>query len=91
LADIIKSSSGLLFAEEVWDDLSLLWDLSPNDPSRVAFTSDSISLLSGTDRIELLIPVPKENGYVFQSEIDYHPTTSIQHGGNVLRSVTGRI
>ncbi len=88
MADIIKSSSGLLFSEEKWDDLSLLWDLSPNDPSRAALTSGSISLLPGTDRIELLIKAPAENGYVFQSNLEYKPTTATQKAGNTLKSVT---
>lgn len=88
MANIIKSSSGLLFAEEAWDDLSLLWDLSPNYPSRVALASDSISLLPGTDRFELLIPAPLENGYVFQSKVEYSPVTELQKAGNTLKSVT---
>lgn len=88
MANISKSSSGLLFEEETWTDLSLLWDLSPNDPSRVVFNSNSISLLPGDQRLELLISAPKERGYVMQSEIEYSPILDTEAAGNTLRSVT---
>lgn len=88
MADIVKSSSGLLYSEEKWTDLSLLWDLSPNDPSRVVLNDNSISLLPGDQRLELLISAPKERGYVIQSEIDYKPTLQAEAAGNTLRSVT---
>ena len=91
MATIIKSSSGFLFSEDKWDDLSLLWDLSPNDPSRVALTSDSISLLPGVDRLELLLPAPMDNGYVMQSEIEYAPKQSAEKAGCVLKSLTNSI
>jgi hypothetical protein len=78
----------LLFAEETWTDLSLLWDLSPNDPSRVVLNSNSISLLPGDKRLELLISTPKERGYVMQSEVDYNPTVATEVAGNTLRSIT---
>lgn len=89
MANIIKSSSGLLFAEELWTDLSLLWDLSPNDPSRVVLNSNSISLLPGDQRLELLISAPKENGYVIQTELDYRPTTASESAGCTMKSITG--
>ena len=88
MANIMKSSSGLLYTEETWTDLSLLWDLSPNDPSRVVLNDNSISLLPGDQRLELLISAPKERGYVMQSEIEYSPILNNEAAGNTLRSVT---
>lgn len=88
MANIIKSSSGFLYKEENWDDLSLLWDLSPNLPDRVATDSDSISLLQGGKRLELLIPAPSNREFVVQNEVEYEPTSAMDKGGFVFRSVT---
>ena len=88
MAKITKSSSGFLFKEEAWTDLSLLWDLSPNDPSRVVLSDNSISLLPGEQRLELLIYAPKDRGYVMQSEIEYSPVSGTEAAGNTLRSET---
>gem|GEM_PF-5116348 len=88
MANIMKSSSGFLYTEETWTDLSLLWDLSPNDPSRVVLNNNSISLLPGDQRLELLISAPKERGYVIQSKIEYKPVSKTEAAGITLRSVT---
>lgn len=89
MANIIKSSSGFLYSEDNWDDLSLLWDLSPNDPSRVALTSDSISLLPGAERTELLLTAPKDKGYVIQSQMEYMPSKDTEAAGSLFKSLTG--
>ena len=88
MANIIKASSGLLFSEEFADDLSLVWSVSPNFPDRVVKNSDSISLLPGIERMELLIPAPDGTAYVLQSDTDYVPTVAADTGGITLRSVT---
>lgn len=88
MANIIKSSSGFLYKEEDWDNLSLLWDLSPNLTDRVTTTSDSISLLQGSKRLELLIPSPGNREFVVQSKVDYMPTSATEAGGFVFKSIT---
>lgn len=88
MANIIKASSGLLFQEEFKGDVSLLWDLNPNLPDRVTQNSDSISLLPGNKRLELLIPIPQESSYIMQSKIKYTPTTNADKAGITFKSVT---
>lgn len=91
MSQIIKSSSGLLYKEEDWNDISLLWDISPNFPDRIVIKDDSISLLPGTTRMELLLNTPKENGYVMQSQIKYNPVTQNDGAGCMFKSVTDNI
>lgn len=88
MAEIIKASSGLLFKEEFKGNISLLWDLNPNFPDRVAQNGDSISLLPGAKRVELLVPIPLQSGYVMQSRITYHPTQEVEKAGITFKSVT---
>lgn len=88
MAEIIKASSGLLYHEEFKGEISLIWDLSPSDPDRVVINNDSISLLPGDEQVELLIPVPRECGYVFQTSIEYNPTSASERGGCILKSIT---
>lgn len=88
MANIIKASSGLLFSEDFGADTSLLWTVSPNFPDRVVQNSGSISLLPGTERMELLIPTPDGSSYVLQSDTDYNPTVAADTGGVTLRSLT---
>lgn len=88
MADIIKASSGLLFNEKFDGNMSLLWDLNPNLPDRVVRNADSISLLPGTKRVELLVPVPLQSSYVVQSKIEYNPTQENEKAGLTFKSVS---
>jgi hypothetical protein len=91
MSSLAKSSSGLLFSEKFDGDISLLWDLSPNNQDRVVQNNDSISLLQGNEDIELLIPIPTENQYVVQSKIAYTPGSQDDKAGILLRSVTDSV
>lgn len=83
-----KVSSGFLYDEKFENDISLIWELSPNDYNRIAINSDSISLLPNGERLELLMPCPKENDFVFQTNISYTPTDKNEDAGCILKSTT---
>lgn len=88
MAKITKSSSGLLYNENFEGDISLIWDISPSNPDNIEINSDSVSILPTGDRIELLMPSPSDNGYVFQTDIDFNPSSELEKGGCILRSNT---
>lgn len=91
MSSLAKSSSGLLFSEKFHGDISLLWDLSPNNQDRVVQNNDSISLLQGNENIELLIPIPTESQYIVQSKIEYTPQSEDDKAGILFRSVTDTV
>ena len=91
MSSLAKSSSGLLFSEKFDGDISLLWDLSPNNQDRVVQNNDSIYLLQGNENIELLIPIPIENQYIVQSKIKYTPKSEDDKAGIILRSLTDNV
>ena len=86
-----KCSSGLLFENNFGDDVSLLWELSPNELNRIDTTHDSIRLLPGADRLELMIPCPKSSGWVLQTYINYVPKLASEAGGILLQSITDNL
>lgn len=89
MANITRSNSGFIFLENFDSgDMSLLWTLSPNLKDRVVHNSDSISLLPGNERMELLITMPNESGYVMQSSLKYFPTDEHEAAGVTFRSIT---
>lgn len=88
MAQITKSISGELYTEDFAGDISLIWDLMPGNSDRVAINSDSISLLPGDEKVELLIPSPRDLGYVLQTKIDYKPTKPTERAGCILKSIT---
>lgn len=89
MANIIKANSGFIFSENFdTDDMSLLWTLSPNLKDRVVHNDDSITLLPGEERMELLITMPNETGYVMQSDLQYNPSDENEAAGITFRSIT---
>ena len=88
MSEIIKSSSGLMFSEDFGSDISLLWDISPNEQDRVVQNSDSISLLHNSGRTKMLIPIPTDNNYVMQSKINFEPISENDKAGLTIDSLT---
>ena len=88
MANIIKSSSGFLYEEKFEGDMSLIWDISPSNNNYVEINSDKVSITPNGDRVELLIPSPSDNGYVFQSDIEFNPASDLDVAGVVMRSIT---
>ncbi|MCC0781717.1 hypothetical protein IR152_00930 [Clostridioides sp. ES-S-0108-01] len=82
-----KISTGHIFSEEFNGTMNPLWDIFPSDNNRITFTGDSIKILENTDKTELLIPSPKDSGYVFQTYIRYEPKES-NNGGCIVKSIT---
>lgn len=83
-----KISTGHIFSEEFNGTMNPLWDVFPSDNNRITFTGDSIKILENVDKTELLIPCPKESGYVFQTYIRYEPKESNNNGGCIVKSIT---
>lgn len=89
MANITRANSGFIFSENFDDgDMSLLWTLSPNLKDRVVHNDGSITLLPGKDRMELLITMPNETGYVMQSDLKYIPSNENESAGITFRSIT---
>lgn len=88
MALLSKVSSGLLYREVFQDNLSLIWEVTPDDYSRVSINTDSVSLLPGPDKLEMLIPAPQACDYIFQTKVLYKPTLASESGGCVFKSVT---
>ena len=82
-----KISTGHIFSEEFNGTMNPLWDIFPSDNNRITFAGDSIKILENTDKTELLIPCPKDSGYVFQTHIIYEPKES-NNGGCIVKSIT---
>ena len=91
MSTLTKSSSGLLYEERFGSGISLLWDLVPNQLDRVKINQDSVEILPGDDRIELLMPTPAETGWVYQTHIKYDGRTSTESCGFILKSITDNI
>ena len=89
MANITRANSGFIFLENFdQGDMSLLWTLSPNLKDRVVHNDGSITLLPGDKRMELLITMPNESGYVMQSSLKYFPTDEYESAGVTFRSIT---
>lgn len=82
-----KISTGHIFSEEFNGTMNPLWDIFPSDNNRITFTGDSIKILENADKTELLIPCPKDSGYIFQTHIRYEPKES-NNGGCIVKSIT---
>lgn len=89
--NLAKASSGLLYEEKFGENLSLLWDFVPNITSRVKFNQDSVEILPGEDRIEMLMPTPVDEGWVFQTHIHYAGRTATESCGFILKSITDNV
>lgn len=88
---LTKSSSGVLYEEKFGVDLSLLWDFVPNDFNRVKINTDSVEILPGAERIEMLMPCPADSGWVCQTHISYAGRTGTESAGFVLKSITDNV
>lgn len=82
-----KISTGHIFSEEFNGTMNPLWDIFPSDNNRITFTGDSIKILENADKTELLIPCPKDSGYIFQTHIRYEPK-EFNNGGCIVKSIT---
>lgn len=91
MSQLAKSSSGLLYEEKFGGNPSLLWDFVPNNLNRVSLKADSMEILPGSERIEMLMPSPQQSGWVFQTHIHYAGRTSTESAGFVLKSITDNI
>jgi hypothetical protein len=84
MATITKTLSGFLF-EDKFDSHNLLWDVSPNDYSRVVYESGYVGLKHGDERLTMSIPTPSED-YVLQAEIYHNPISLSDVGGIAVLS-----
>lgn len=86
MAILNRATSGLILEESIFNH-NLLWDLSPNDYTRIACNSDSVELEHGDQRISMSIQTPSKS-YVFQTEIKHEPVVLSDVGGIVISSTT---
>ena len=75
MATISKKTSGLLYSE-TFSSLSAVWSVYPNGSNSISENLNSISVNGGANRVEILIPSPEINDYIFQSEISYTPSSN---------------
>jgi len=87
MATLTKVSSGYLF-EDDFASSNLLWNLSPNDYSRVVFEAGYVGLEHGEERLTMSIPTPSHD-YVMQAQIYHNPETLSDVSGLVVLSNTG--
>lgn len=91
MKQLTKSTSGLLYEENFGENLSLLWDLVPNNLNRVRLNKDSVEILPGSERVEMLMPCPSNTEWVCQVNLSYAGRTSTESAGFVLKSITDNI
>lgn len=88
---LTKASSGLLYEEKFGVGLSLLWDFVPNNLNRVKINENSVEILPGEERVEMLMPCPASSGWMGQIHLSYSGRTSTESAGFVLKSITDNI
>lgn len=87
MATLSKAISGFIL-EDKFDSSNLLWDISPNDYSRVVYESGFVGLEHGEERLIMSIPTPSKD-YVMQAYIYHFPKSLSDIGGIVVLSNTG--
>lgn len=91
MKELSKVSSGLLYEENFGEDLSLIWDFIPNNLNRVKIHQNSVEILPGEERIEMIMPTPVDIGWVYQTHIDYNGRTGSEACGFILKSITDNV
>lgn len=85
---ISRVSNGLILKDDFNNSFNPMWDIFPNDTSRVLFKEDSIVLLpENNSPTEMLIPCPGGK-FIMQTEIEYNPVVESDAAGVVIKSVT---
>lgn len=88
---LTKASSGVLYEEKFGVGLSLLWDFVPNNLDRVKLNENSVEILPGNERVEMLMPCPASSGWLCQVHLSYAGRTSTESAGFILKSITDNV
>jgi hypothetical protein len=88
MATLSKIANGFLF-EDTFNEHNLLWQLSPNDGSRVVYEGDYMGLKHGDLKLSVSIPTPQKNSYIMQAHIYHHSSTISDVSGIVILSNSG--